>query len=77
MQTLVIKSFSREIHRPSSDQEWQIPEAAGAPKAPFLLALEEPDEEHDTSYLADSAKILIFSCKSNSIPPIRTFVLLV
>ena len=63
MQQFVINIFKREIHLPSLAKEWQIPEILVEP-SPSLFFLEVPLEEQDASYLALSAKIFNFSCKS-------------
>lgn len=67
MQILVIKILSREMHLPSSDQEWQIPAIWPDPRPP-LFFLFEFDDEQETSYLAASVSIWIFSTNSIESP---------
>jgi hypothetical protein len=61
MQWLLSITFIREIHRPSSEKLWHIPQAEVLPMLPGLFERCVPLEAHDTSYFADSASILSFS----------------
>jgi hypothetical protein len=60
--------FKSEMHRPSLVKLWQIPPATAFPGEPDLPCLEFPDDEHETSYLAESASTLIFSLVSMKSP---------
>lgn len=57
MQELVSIILSREMHRPSSEKLWQMPQPAALPIIPFLPEREVPLDAHETSYFADSANI--------------------
>jgi hypothetical protein len=75
VQILVITIFSKDIHRPSGAKEWQIPPKFVVP-IPLLYLFDEPLDEHDTSYLALSVKILnLFASIINS--PKQTFVYII
>jgi len=49
------------MHRPSDVKLWQMPAVAVLPTPPLVLALLLPLEEQDTSYFAESERILILS----------------
>src|SRR5690554_3021487 len=70
-----MRIFSREIHRPSEVKLWQIPAAAAFPIPPGMEERLLPLEEQDTSYFAESARILIFSRSSIKIPPISEIII--
>ena len=53
--------FKSETHRPSSVKLWQMPHPCALPIWPFLCLRVVPLEAHETSYLADSARISNFS----------------
>jgi len=62
MQQLVISILSNDIHLPSEEKEWHIPDMFALPiPSPFLLL---PLDEQEASYLALSASILSFSFSS-------------
>ncbi len=72
MQWLVSITFSREMQRPSSANEWQMPTPPTVlPTIPFLPLRTVPLDEHDTSYFADSASIrnrsIVFSVSMDRI----------
>lgn len=56
------------MQRPSSAKLWQMPQPAALPIIPLFFPREVPLEAHETSYFADSAKILNFSNTFSSIP---------
>jgi len=58
MQWFVYNSWRSEVHLPSSVKEWQMPRLAALPMPPGTLARVVPLEEQETSYLADSARIV-------------------
>ena len=62
--SLLIRILRREIHLPSGVKEWHIPPTEAFPSPPFVFARFEPEEEHDTSYLALSVKICKVSALS-------------
>jgi len=64
MQTFVISTFKREMHRPSAAKLWQMPQAAVLPMPPAEGTLATPLEVQAASYLAASDKIVSFSIKS-------------
>ena len=54
--------FSSETQRPSAVKLWQMPTPPTVlPIPPAVLCRTVPLEEHETSYLADSARILSLS----------------
>jgi hypothetical protein len=63
-QRFVNSILSRDMHRPSSDQLWQIPGRLALPNPPGLFRRELPLDEQDTSYLAAAPRIFNFVCKS-------------
>ena len=59
-QSLLIKIFKSEMHRPSGVKEWQQPSGMPFPIPPaFFRPL--PEEEQETSYFALSVRICSFS----------------
>jgi hypothetical protein len=61
---LVISTLSSEMHRPSAEKLWHMPQDAALPRPlgpDFLLT---PLEVHDTSYFAASVSIRSFSLVS-------------
>ena len=70
-------TFSNEMQRPSSANEWQMPTPPTVlPTMPALPLRTVPLDEHDTSYFADSASIRSFSrVFSVSMPPIFFYYL--
>ena len=61
MHSLVYRTFSKDIHRPSAAKLWHIPLAHVEPILPFSAFLSTPLDVHATSYLAESASIFNFS----------------
>ena len=61
MHLFVSSILSSDIHLPSSVKEWQIPHMLALPSPPLVFLLEEPEDEHETSYLALSVKIFNLS----------------
>ena len=64
LQALLNSTFKREMHRPSADHVWHMPALQPLPSPPLGAPRLEPLEEHDTSYLAASPRILSFSRRS-------------
>ena len=75
MHLFVYKILSSEIHLPSCDQEWQIPDDAAFPMPSFVFFLLEPLEEQEASYFAEFDNISSFLITSIFITP-QTFVLI-
>ena len=74
-QTLVISTFSREMHRPSAEKEWQQPGAVVLPMVPGRPGRSMPLEVQAASYLAASDRIVNLSISSMSAHLFkRTFV---
>ena len=62
MHSFVNRIFKSEIHLPSAEKLWQIPQAFELPRDPFIPFLSTPLDVHATSYFAASARIRSFSC---------------
>lgn len=73
-QRLLKRIFISEIQRPSGVKEWQMPHAAALPMPSFVFCRREPEEEHDTSYLALSVKIFSLSISIISQKPEQMFI---
>ena len=59
MQKLVSRIFSSDTQRPSGVYEWQMPMPSVLPMPPVFdeSRLPAPEEAHDASYLAASARM--------------------
>ncbi len=62
MHSLVSNIFNREIHLPSAEKVWHIPQATELPRLPLTPFLSTPLEVQATSYLAASESISNFFC---------------
>ena len=72
MQTFVNRILSRLTQRPSSVYEWQMPLPVALPRPVFEFLRLLPDDEHETSYLAASARMSSFSmtCRRMAASPL-------
>src|SRR5699024_8459880 len=61
IQELEKRTLRREIHLPSAEKRWQIPQAAEFPRPPRCPARSIPLEVHAASYFAASVRISSFS----------------
>ena len=61
MQTFENRTFRSDTHRPSSVYEWQMPAPVELPIPVFVFSRLPPDDAHEASYLAASARISNFS----------------
>ena len=59
-QSLLKSIFKSDIHLPSAEKEWHIPEKQAFPSPPVVLSRFEPLEEHETSYFAAFIKVISF-----------------
>ena len=76
-QLFVISTFNREMHRPSAEKLWQIPQAIALPIPPFSEAPRStPLEVQATSYFAESDSIFSFSSVCMPISPYLSAVMM-
>jgi len=68
MQELLRSTLSKDIHLPSAEKLWQIPNERALPIEPGAPARSTPLEVHATSYLAASDKIVSFFKSSIPLP---------